>query len=128
MGYIRKTSITLTPSTLAAVIGYSTYLGGHLLELNYKTTGGTPSSGIKAVIGRNSSADQIMKVEKLGASVRRYPVNVVHKATSTQLTAWASSGGLFTLLPIASTQRLSINLSAASSANKAITFDFLIGG
>ena len=82
---IRQASLTVTPSSVAAVSGYSTDVNGLLRRMQYQTTNGTPSSGIKCVIGsEGSSKNQILKFEKLTSGpVEVYPMTPANNALST---------------------------------------------
>ena len=114
MSYIRIASLTVTPSSLVATNGYTTAFNGILRRMQYQTTNGTPSSGIKCTIGsEGSSKNQLMRFEKLTSGpVEIYPMANVNSAGSTVLT----SSGLNAPIPI-SEGRLKVCLSAASSAN-----------
>ncbi len=121
MSHIRKASVTVVPSSVAAASGYTTDVNGLLDRLQYSSTVGTPSSGIKCNIGtEGSSLNRILRFEKLAAGTTVvYPRTKVHNAKTTQLT----SSGIDGLIPMAE-GRIKVNLSAASSANSTggITF------
>ena len=128
MSYIRKASVTVVQSSVAAASGYTTDVMGLLYRIKYSSTDGAPSTGMKCTIGtEGSSGNKNLFFEKLAAgSTNIYPRVKVHSAGSTVLT----SSGLDGLIPIgcegSSDNRLKVNLSAASSANSAggITFTF----
>ena len=121
--YIKKATVTVIQSSVAAVSGYTTDINGLLSRVQYASTIGTPSSGIKCNIGtEGSSLNRILKFEKLAAGTTSfYPRTKVVNAKSTAL----SSSGLDGLIPLGD-GRLKVNLSAASSANspRGITFTF----
>ena len=128
MSYIRKASVTVTPSSVAAASGYTTDVNGLLCRMKYSSTAGTPSTGMKCTVGtEGSSGNKILFFEKLASgSTNYYPRVKVHSAGSTVLT----SSGLDGLIPMgaegSSDNRIKVNLSAASSANSTggITFTF----
>jgi hypothetical protein len=126
--HLKKASVTVAASSLAATSGYTTDVSGLLYRVQYSSTAGTPSSGVVCVVGIDgSSGNQILKFGPLAAGTTAfYPRCNVNAAGSTVLT----SSGLDGLIPIgsegSSDSRCKVNLSAASSANvdDGITFTF----
>lgn len=123
MSFVKKASVTVGASSNNATSGYTTDVNGLLSRVQYASTAGTPSSGIKCVVGtEGSSSNQILKFEKLASGTTSfYPRVKVVNSRTTQL----SSSGLDGLIPMAN-GRLKVCLSAASSANSTggITFNF----
>lgn len=109
MSYIKKTTISITASTINSA-QYSTVLTGFVHQIKY--TPGTYSTAHVFTLGRESSADVIAKIPVTTGTTKYNPSYNLHGSTGNVI----SSTVLRTRLPLAD-ERVKVNIPAASSVN-----------
>jgi len=129
--FIKSASVTLTATSGASVSAYTTDVNGLLHTVQYKSTAGIPSSGMKCTVGRQgSSLNSILFFNKMSSGFAEFhPRHAVENSGSTLPLSASSALAAESIVggQGSSDNRLKVSLSAASSATAgagAIKFTF----